>query len=77
MAFRRPSLGLQGDRFDESMPFPRHRLDISGAGALIAKDRSEAADDYVKAVIKVYVPIGPQPTLDLFTRNQLAGPLEK
>jgi len=36
-----------------------------------------AADDYVKAVIELYVPIGPQPTLDLFTRNQLAGPLEQ
>jgi hypothetical protein len=28
-------------------------------------------------VIEVYVPIGPQPTLDFFTRNQLAGPLEQ
>jgi hypothetical protein len=77
MAFRRPSLGLYGDRFDESIPLPRHRLNVSRARALIAKDRSEAADDYVKAVIKVYVPIGPQPTLDLFTRNQLAGLLEQ
>jgi hypothetical protein len=33
--------------------------------------------DYVKAVIKVDVPIGPESALDLFTSNQLAGPLEQ
>ena len=73
---RRPSLGLRWHSFDESIALPRYRLDVSNARALVAKDRSEAADDYVKAVSKVYVPIGPQPTLDLFTRNQLARPLE-
>jgi hypothetical protein len=77
MAFRQPSLGLRGHGFDESIPLPRHRLNVSRARALIAKDRSEAADDDVKAVIEVDVPIGPQPALDLVTRDQLAGPLEQ
>jgi hypothetical protein len=74
---RQPCLGLRGHSFDESITLPRHRLDVPGARALIAKDYSEAADDYVKAVIEIYVPIGPQPALDLFTSHQLAGPLEQ
>jgi len=74
---RRPSLGLRGHSFDESITLPRHRLNVSRARALVAKDCSEAADDYVQAVIKVYVPVGPQPALDLFTSNQFAGTLEQ
>ena len=73
----RPSLRVRSHSFDESITLPRYRLNVSRAGALVAKDCSEAADDYVKAVIKVYAPIGPQPALDLFTSNQLAGPLEQ
>ena len=73
----RPSLGPGGDRFDESITLPRHRLNVSRARALVAKDCSEAADDYVKTVMKVDVPVGPQPALDLFTSNQLAGTLEQ
>ena len=74
---RRPSLGLRGHSFDESITLPRHRLNVSRARALVAKDCSEAADDDVQAVIKVYVPISPQPALDLFTSNQFAGPFEQ
>jgi hypothetical protein len=74
---RWPILGLRGDRFNEPITLPRYRLNVSRARALVAKDCSESADEYVKAVIKVYVPIGPQPALDLFTSNQLAGPLEQ
>src|SRR5438045_4800298 len=77
MAIRPPSLGLRGHRFDESITHPRHRLDVPRARALVAKGCSEAADDYVEAVIEVYVSIRPQPTLDLFTSNQLSGPLEQ
>lgn len=74
---RRPSLGLRGHSFDESITLPRHRLDVSSARALVAKDCSEAADEYVKAVIKIDGRIGPQPARDLFTSNQLAGPLDQ
>jgi hypothetical protein len=74
---RRPSVGPRRDRFDESITLPRHRLNVSRARALVPKDCSEAADDCVKTVIKVDVPVGPQPALDLFTSNQLAGPLEQ
>ncbi len=70
---RRPGLGPCGHRFDESIPSPRHRLDVARAGGLVAKDRSESADDDVKAVVKVHVPIGPQLALDLLTSDQLAG----
>ncbi|OLC82841.1 MAG: hypothetical protein AUH72_05805 [Acidobacteria bacterium 13_1_40CM_4_65_8] len=73
----RRSLGPRGDRFDESITLPRHRLNVSRARALVAKDCSEAVDDYVKTVMKVDVPVGPQPALDLFTSNQLAGSLEQ
>ena len=73
----RPSLRVRSHSFDESITLPRYRLNVTRAGALVAKDCAEAADDYVKAVIEVYVPIGPQPALDLFTSNQLPGPLEQ
>ena len=75
---RRPSLGLRCHSLDESIALPRYRLDVSNARALVAKDRSEAADDYVKAVIKIDGRIGPQPARDLFTSNQqraLDGPM--
>ena len=55
---RRPSVGPRGHRFDESITLPRHRLNVSRARALVAKDRSEAADDDVEAVMKVDVPVG-------------------
>jgi hypothetical protein len=74
---RRPSLGLRGHSFDESIALPRHRLDVSSARAVVAKDCSEAADNYVKAVIKIDGRIGPEPARDLFTSNQLAGPLDQ
>ena len=74
---RRPSLGFHGDRFDESIPLPRHRLNVSRARALVVKDCSEAAEDDVQTVMRVDGPVRPQPALDLFTSNQLPWPLEQ
>jgi len=74
---RGPSLGLRSDSFDESIALPRYRLDVSSGGTFVAKDRPEAADDDVKAVIEIDGGIGPQPARDLFTGNQLAGPLDQ
>ena len=74
---RWPTVGSRGDRFDESITLPWYRLNVSRARALVAKNRSEAADDDVKTVMKVDRSVGPQTALDLFTSNQLAGPLEQ
>src|SRR5262245_13515888 len=75
---RRPTLGPRGrDRFNESITLPRRRFNVSRARSLVAKGSSEPTDYDVKTVLKVDVPVGPQPALDLFTRNQLAGPLEQ
>src|SRR5262245_36685286 len=76
MAIRPPSLGLPGHGFDESIPFRRHRLDVSRARALVPKGYPEAADNDVQAVIDDDVFIRPQPVLDGVTSNQLTGPLE-
>jgi len=74
----RPSVGPGGrHRFEESITLPRHRLYVSRAGSLVAKHCSEPTDDYVKTVMKIYVPVGPQPALDLFTGNQLARTIEQ
>src|SRR5262249_48751119 len=72
---RRPSLRSRSHRFDEPITPPRHRLDVSRAQALVAKNRPEAADDDVETVIKVPVPVGPQPARDLLASDQFAGPL--
>src|SRR5205085_4458223 len=77
LIIHRPTLGRCSHRFDESITLPRHRLDVSRARALVAKDCSEAADDYIKTVMEVDVPVGPEPALDLFTSNQFAGALEQ
>ena len=71
----RLSLGPRGHRFDESITLPWDGLNVSRARAFVAEDRSETADDDVKTVMKVDGPVGPQTALDLFTSNQLAGPV--
>ena len=74
----RPRIGRRSrHRFDESITLPRHRLNVSKVRSFVAKYCSEPIDDDVKTVMKVDVPVGPEPALDLFTRNQLAGPLEQ
>src|SRR4030095_11160556 len=60
----RPYFRRGADRFDESVTLPRNGLDISRNRALVAQDRSEPADDHIKAVRKVDVPVGPQSTVD-------------
>src|SRR5438874_3835008 len=77
LIIHRLTLGRCRNRFDESITLPRHRLDVSRARALVAKHCSQAADDDVKTVMEVDVPVRPQPALDLFTGNQLAGALEQ
>jgi hypothetical protein len=74
---RRRPLGPGAHRFDESVALPRRRLDVARARAPVTKDRSQATDDNVEAVIDVDVRVGPQPALDLFTRDQLARPFEQ
>ena len=72
---RRTRLGSRRHGLDEPITPPRYGLDKSSTRTLVAKNRSEAADDNVKTVIEVDVPIGPQPALDLLTSNQLSRPL--
>src|SRR4029453_6648765 len=69
--------GLGRHRFDEPITPARHRLNVSRARALIAKNGSGGAYHDVKTVVKVHVPVGPQPALNLLTSNQLPGSLEQ
>jgi hypothetical protein len=71
------SFGSRHNRFDESITLPRNSLNVSRTRPFVAKDCSEAADHYIETVMKVDVPVGPQPALDLFASNQLAWPLEQ
>src|SRR5262249_57764301 len=48
-------------------------MEVAGGGLRAAKNRREAADDDVETVIKVHVPVGPQPARDLLASDQFAG----
>jgi hypothetical protein len=69
------NLRLRGDRFDEPITLPSHRLNVARPWAPVAKNRPQAAHEDVETVLELNVAVGPHPALYFFTSEQLARSL--
>ena len=67
-----------GNRCDEAIAPARQGFNVSRCGRTVAHDRAQLTDGDVQAVFEIDKGIvGPEPLVQLFARDQFAGPFQE